>query len=202
MCRGEGLGQSVDGFADRGGGAVRFFADESERDRYRWSLKERPCPACLAVGFLICHGHLWGYVGDGPLRKIRGYRFFCNNRGRRGGCGRTYSIHLARVLPRRQTPAPLLSRFFSLMLSCLSRRRAWFDLGTGVRLSTFYRLWEALCRSAMEIRRRLTQLVAPPAPDLYTDDLHWTIAHLERAFDGQDCPVSAYQRHFQRPLLV
>jgi hypothetical protein len=106
------------------------------------------------------------------------------------------------VLPRRRTPAPLLSRFLSLVLSCQSRRRAWLELGTGVRLSTFYRLWKALRRSAMEIRGRLTQLVAPPAPDLFTDDLHWTIAHLERAFEGQDCPVSAYQRHFQRPLLV
>ena len=72
---------------------------------------------------------------------------------------------------------------------------------TPFRLSTFYRLWGALRRSAMEIRRRLSQRVAPPPSDAFTDDLHWTIYHLERAFPDQPCPISAYQHYFQRPFL-
>ena len=89
---------------------VRFFKDDAERDDYRLSLKQRRCPHCALAGFVICHGFLRGYGAAGAALAIRGFRFLCSNRRRRQGCGRTYSILLAYVLPRRYTPAPRVRR--------------------------------------------------------------------------------------------
>lgn len=180
--------------------AIRFFRDEAERDRYRWSLKERACPHCRAVGFVICHGCLRGY-GLGQARVVRGYRFFCSNRHRKRGCGRTYSILLAGVMPRRYAPASLLSRFLTLMLVCASLRQAWRELDVPISYPTFARLWRGFAGQALEVRRRLTQLLAPPTIDTFSDNARLTVVHLQEAFAGHVCPVSSYQYRFQQPLI-
>ena len=59
-------------------------------------LKVTPCPHCRAIGALIRHGYLRGY-DEGNLRHkaVRARRIFCSNRGRRPGCGRTFSVWIA-----------------------------------------------------------------------------------------------------------
>ena len=181
--------------------SARFFRDEAEREDFRLALKQRRCPHCAQTGFLICHGYLRGYCLEAALT-LRGYRFFCSNRWRKRGCGRTLSVLLAHVLPRRHTPAPRLFSFLVLMLSCASVRQAARRLEAGPSLATLGRLWRAFAGQAMEIRRRLTQLVAPPGGQALADNTRWTIAHLRRAIAGAGCPVCAYQRHFQLPLVA
>ena len=179
----------------------RFFRDEAEREVFRLTLKERQCPHCLQYGFLICHGCLRGYSLE-PALTLRGYRFFCSNRWRKQGCGRTFAVLLAHVLPRRHTPAPRLFSFLVLMLSCASVRQAWTRLEASPSLPTLRRLWRAFACGAMEIRRRLTQLAAPPGSEAMADNSRWTIAHLQCAFAGAACPVSSYQHRFQRPIVA
>ena len=180
---------------------ARFFKDEAEREGFRRTLKRRRCPHCAQTGFLICHGYLRGY-GLEAMPAVRGYRFFCSNRWRKRGCGRTFTVLLAHVLPRRHTPAPRLFSFLLLMLSCAGVRQAWTRMRAGPSLSTLYRLWRAVAGQTMEIRRRLTQLVPPPDGDAMADNTRWTIRHIQRAFAGLHCPVSSYQHRFQRPLVV
>ena len=103
-------------------------------------------------------------------------------------------------------------RFLLLMVSCASLRQAWRKLDAPLSLSTLRRLWRAFADQMFEIRRRLTQLIAPPwseapvseAPNVENTiaNARLTIAHLQRAFDGHDCPVSAYQFHFQQPIVA
>ena len=53
-------------------------------------------------------------------QRVRGQRVFCSNRGRRGGCGRTFALVLAEVLPRHTVTAPLLWRWLVSWLAGLS----------------------------------------------------------------------------------
>ena len=74
----------------------RFYASEVECEEFCDRLKLVVCPHCRRVGTLNRHGYLKGYPeGSGHLKEdkvIRGRRFFCNGRGRRPGCGRTFSL--------------------------------------------------------------------------------------------------------------
>ena len=55
---------------------------------------------------------------------MRGQRVFCSNRGRRGGCGGTFSIFLAEVLPRHTFTATLVWPWLLERLAGLSLKAA------------------------------------------------------------------------------
>lgn len=57
------------------------------------------CRHCGRVGTLIGHGFLRGYAEQSSTRIARAKRFFCSNRGRRRGCGRTDSSFIADFVP-------------------------------------------------------------------------------------------------------
>jgi len=65
-------------------------------------LKQHRCPACGAAQTLNCHSILCGNDPDSSQggQVQRGQRVWCCPRGKRGGCGRTFSIFLIDVLPR------------------------------------------------------------------------------------------------------
>ena len=64
----------------------------------RLSLNLRGCPFCRRCGTLNRHSFLYGNALDSPNgRELRGQRFLCCPRGRRGGCGRTFPVFLAGV---------------------------------------------------------------------------------------------------------
>ena len=88
--------------------SVSFVRDAQEAQQFRETVKQRRCPFCQLIGFLICHGYLRGFSPDCPEGSdsaedaLRGWRFYCSNRGRRQGCGHTFSVLLSRCLRRRQ----------------------------------------------------------------------------------------------------
>jgi hypothetical protein len=53
----------------------RFFKDIAAAMEYRRTIKQTACPHCGLIGFLICHGFLWGYGEEGSERVRRGCRF-------------------------------------------------------------------------------------------------------------------------------
>ena len=71
---------------------------------------------------------------------LRGQRVFCSNRGRRGGCGRTFSLFLAEVLPRHTFPASLLWQLLVRLLAGASLQAAAESLRLPFALETVYRL--------------------------------------------------------------
>ena len=85
---------------------LRFLSD-LDRLRMLFSLCAARCPHRLVAGFLILHSFLYGYrYPDSSARMLRGQRVFCSNRGRRKGCGRTFSVYLDTTIPRHYRHMP------------------------------------------------------------------------------------------------
>ncbi len=134
-------------------------------------------------------------------RRSGGIDFYCSNRGRRGGCGHTYSVLLAKVLPRRQLYAPRLWLFISYLLRGLSRREAWRAAGVPFSLRHAYRVWRRILERRHEIAEALCRLRAPP-PSEQREPILQLFEHLTGAFAPNDeDPITAFQLHFQRPFL-
>jgi hypothetical protein len=182
--------------------SVRYCNIPLSEDKQKAPLKLQPCPnpACRRIGCLIGHGYLRGY-GEDSERVIRGARVLCSVR-RRGpkGCGKTFSMVESTTLCRRQVRAPQLFEFFKGVLRGLSRRAAWQALGLIFSIRHAYRLWQTFLDHQLWIRERLCRLLAPPACAA-GDPARQTIKHLQAAFAGASCPVSAFQSHFQEGFL-
>lgn len=184
----------------RDGRQRRFVRDEAELEQWRLGAKLQRCPHCGQVGTLNAHGWLRGYAELGQQQVVRGRRFFCSNRHRRPGCGRTLSVLLSGVLAGFMVAAETLWRFVEAVLGGESRSRVWQRLG-GQSATSGHRLWRRLTEAQPHIRTRLLGLCpAPPCDD--HRPLAQLAAHLQRAaMPSNDCPLSAFQQRLQTVLL-
>jgi hypothetical protein len=130
-------------------------------------------------------------VGNDPLRasgqSFRGQRVFCSNRGRRGGCGRTFSLVLADVLPRHTLTASLVWRWLVEVLAGLSLKAAAEKLRLPFALETVYRLRRGLRRKLDGLRTRLAGRCGPPTV-AHADPLCQTLNPSPNGFSPE--PVS------------
>jgi hypothetical protein len=180
---------------------IRFFAQTQDREAYRRTLKTQPCPFCKVIGWLICHGYLYEYNDTGQ-EDIRGYRFLCNNRGARGGCGRTRSILLADRI--RHSPLRL-GRFWDLLRQRLAGKnpaQAARQIDPPLKPTTAYRCIKRLTRTQDHLRVLLMRLCSVPTGEGLADSLQHLIEHLRQAFPNHPCPPAAFQLHFQQSFLV
>lgn len=149
------------------------------------------------MGTLNRHSRL---LGNDPSqtaqRSLRGHRVYCSNRGRRKGCGRTYSIYLADVLPRHSVTATALWLLLLGILNGASLRAAAHRLPFA--LETLYGITRRFRRRVDRLRTALCELQQPPLSDS-TDPLVLTIAHLQSNF--ADNALQAFQNHFQTPIF-
>lgn len=79
--------------------------------------KTYACRHCGRVGTLVGHGFLRGYAENSSALLVRAQRFFCSNRGRRRGCGRTDSSFIAHFVPHFTITTLTLWRLFSRLSS-------------------------------------------------------------------------------------
>jgi hypothetical protein len=142
--------------------------------------------------------------GNDPLsaadQRLRGQRVFCSNRGGRGGCGRTFSIMLAEILPRHTVSASLLWQLLIRLLAGASLKAAAEKLRLPFALETVYRLRRELRRKLDLLRARLCCQQPPPA-SAQTDPLLQSVEHLQSVFPGGECAPAAFQLRFQHPFL-
>lgn len=166
-----------------------------------FSLKRQRCPRCERVETLNRHSFL---LGNDPERTdgqtVRGQRVFCSNRGQRGGCGKTFSLVLAEVLPRHTLTASLVWRWLQELLAGLSLQAASEKLRLPFVLETFHRLRRRLLRGLDQLRTRLCRELSPPASS-QSQPLLQTVEHLRAAFPASACPVAVFQLRFQHPFL-
>jgi hypothetical protein len=125
---------------------------------------------------------------------------FCSNRGRRGGCGKTFSLVLAEVLPRHTVTAPLVWRWLLELLAGLSVKAAAETLRLPFALETIYRLRRRLQRVSDPVRTRLCLEQSPPL-SRQVQPLLQTVEHLRAVFPASACPPADFQLHFQHPFL-
>ena len=99
-----------------------FVGDEPALVDVLLGLKLTCCPHCRRTAALIGHGLLRGYSEQDSKEVVRGRRVFCSNRGRRPGCGRTFSVLLSTVLYGFVVRTFTLFRFANSVLKGLTRR--------------------------------------------------------------------------------
>ena len=179
----------------------RYLNDQAAMEQYRQSLKCVCCPHCGAREQLISHGFLRGYAESGSERVIRGRRFFCSNRHRRHGCGRTFSILLAQFLRRCIISAKSVDRFLAGVRQGQNLQTAWEHTHCRLSLETAYRLWNRIRRRQSRLRTLLCRKQSPPTSDA-GDPFCQVLEHLHQAFARSPSPVAAFQVHFQQPFLV
>jgi hypothetical protein len=179
------------------GRPYKYVPDEDALDGFKSSVKLLPCPHCRRVGALVGHGFLRGYADTGGDQVVRGRRFFCSNRFRRPGCGRTFAVLLAGVLARFVVRLPTLFSFAHAVLAGASRRAAWkATVARAMSLQTAYRLWRRLCKTQVSLRARLCR-VCPPPDSTAAEPMAQLLQHMQRAFPQAACPLSAFQTHFE-----
>jgi hypothetical protein len=177
-----------------------FVQDREGLWAFRQVAKLRACPHCGCVGALNAHGPVHGYAEGGSERVLRGHRFFCSNRHRRPGCGRTFMVRLSQVLQKRVVRTGTLWRFVLAVVAGVSRKAAWESTGAHVlTLRSGYRLWHRFTRAGPAIRTRLLSL-CPPPPCRSRLPLSQLSEHLRHALPSSDA-LAAFQRHFQLHLL-
>lgn len=181
--------------------APRFARDLQELQRVLDVVKRVVCPHCGAVEALVGHGYLHGYAERGSETVVRGRRFLCSNRFRRPGCGRTFSVLLAHLLSRCIVGTELLLGFLRQLQGGRAVSAAWNAVATGAfRVQTGYRYLVKLhCRQA-SLRTRLLQRCPPPVCTSRLPLLQLA-AHFERAFEGTENPLGAFQLTPQTPLM-
>lgn len=178
-----------------------FFRDQAHRDLTHAIVKIQPCPCCGQADCLILNGTLAGNNphGQGNEKIIRGQRILCSNRGRRTGCGRSFSIYLAHILPGFSVDTILVAAFFK---SCLLRPGAHAAWQAGSRLfslSSAYRFWKKLDTGQTHLRHRLCRQVSPP-DCTHPEPRQQLVQHLFAAFAPEEDPIAAYQSGFQVPF--
>jgi hypothetical protein len=169
----------------------RFVNDEPALAAVLDGIKVVACPHCRQTGALIGHGHLRGYSECGSERVVRGRRVFCSNRGRRTGCGRTFSVTLATMLCGFLVRTLTLWNFARAVVGGLSRRAAWLlAAGSALSLTSGYRLWTRLRTAQSALRARLCR-VLPAPPSTAREPLAQLFAHLGIVLRASDAPVTS-----------
>ncbi len=178
----------------------KYCNTHKELQQYRDSLKLSQCPACGRVGFLICHGFLKGYSTVGQDRIVRGRRFFCSNRFRKGGCGKTFSVFLADMLLGFIVTTGILWNFLLGIEADRSPKAAWESAAGNFSIESGYRLLRRLRESQSHLRTFLLKERPPPECDS-DNSLVQLIAHFKTVFPLDACPFTQFQIHFQEALL-
>ena len=164
-------------------------------------LKAMLCPFCDCAKSLNRHSFLYGNDPNNTQGEIdRGQRVLCSPRGRRGGCGRTFSIFLAGVMPRHGVTAAMLWTLLALLLSGLSLKAAAQSLHSLFCLETFYRLRQRLRGRLDVVRPVLCRDQKPPA-SAQADPLLQTVEHFQTVFPDAPCPIRDFQLRFREPLM-
>jgi hypothetical protein len=181
--------------------ALSLCARQRRVEHTAFSLKQQRCPRCGKFETLNRHSIL---RGNDPAQAsgqcARGQRVFCSNRGRRGGCGKTFSLVLVDVLPRHTLTASLVWRWLVELLAGLSVKAAVEKLRLPFALETICRLRRRLLCGLDQVRTRLCRELPPPVSQ-QSQPLLQTVEHLRAVFPDSVCPAADFQLHFQHPFL-
>jgi hypothetical protein len=131
---------------------------------------------------------------------VRGQRVFCSDRGRRGGCGKTFPLFLAGILPRHTFNATLLWALLLKLLGGATIKAAAEILTLPFSLEAVYGLVRR-CRRRQGVVRSCLARERPAPASGQTDPLLQTLEHLQQTFAPDGGALAAYQRHFQSAWL-
>jgi len=167
----------------------RYVPDEAALARLGDQAKRWACPHCRRQGTLNAHGALRGVAEAAPGKDARrGRRFFCSDRGRRPGCGRTCSVLLAQMLRGASVRTGSLWRLCRARLAGLGSLAAWEQARTGFSLESAHRWWRRWRQAGPALRTHLWRGREPPD----------SLAEALTALYGEADPLAGFQVRTQR----
>jgi hypothetical protein len=182
----------------------RYFSNQQQVESFGQRLPCVRCPHCGRAGHLAGHGRLTGNdpqaAGRPPI--IRGQRYYCSNRHRHLGCGRTFSILYGFCIAGYSVATWVIWGWLWAWQASgwsVSLKSAWEQTATIFSLSTAYRLWNQARLIQSAWRTALSQL-CPPPPCVQSDPWVQLLAHWRAAFAGHPDPLAAYQTTLQRSI--
>jgi hypothetical protein len=131
---------------------------------------------------------------------VRGQRVFCSDRGQRSGCGKTFPLFLAAILPRHTFNATLLWALLLKLLRGATIKAAAEILTLPFSLEAVYGLVRR-CRHRLDAVRSFLYREHPAPVSGQPDPFLQTLEHLQQTFAQDSCALAAYQRHFQSAWL-
>lgn len=153
------------------------------------------CPRCGKTGYLRRHGWLYGNDTQGCSRVKRGMRVYCSKRFRLKGCGRTFSIILAKYIPRHSVQSKPLWCFLQKCMSVGSVLHGRVGTVSDFSEQSAYRWWCKFRLKQSELRTVLAQMRSPPAaPGGAYGQL---LKHIEMCL-GKESPIAVFQETLQR----
>jgi hypothetical protein len=127
----------------------------------------------------------------------RGRRFFCSNRNKRSGCGKTFSLLKSNIIKNFIITANSIWKYLKNLAVNMSKKEAFNRTEVIHSDSAVYRLFSKFKLKQSNIRSLLSRISKPPGLNNTTDPIIQTIMHLKKTFNGYDCPVTAFQYRFQ-----
>jgi hypothetical protein len=147
------------------------------------------------------HSKLYGNdPANAGAQAQRGQRVFCSDRGQRGGCGRTFAIFLAEVLPGHTVRAAHLWSVCRQLSPGGSIKAAVEAARPALALETIYHLLARVRRRLDVLRSCLCRRAPAPRSD-QREPLLQTLEHLRSVAKEGVCPVSEFQVFFQQPFM-
>lgn len=170
-----------------------FYRNDQEGNAIAEQLKQKSCPHCKKFRTLNRHGSLYGYDNSNQPRKtVRAQRFFCSNRNKKRGCGRTFSVWLVDKIRRLSLTTAALWAF--LQCAVADGIGAAIAAADGQRSErTWWRVWKRFDRGQSKIRTALADRCPPPELPAERRPTAHVLAHLQTAFPDTD-PIAAFQQ--------
>lgn len=154
-----------------------------------------------------CHGFLVDLTNQ-----LRAYRFFCSNRNGNKGCGKTRSVYLEQVIPKRAVDTTELFFLFlqiaatGFVLAGWNKAKQLAGSDFQLSLASAYR-WHRLFHSKLpEYRSKLYLQVRPPPDNEVAASPNPELVATIKMFDeakikGCVSPFSSFQLYHQRPIF-
>ena len=177
-----------------------FYDTEEELAEIISQRKLIPCPHCRQVGMLNLHGFIYGQT-SGDKKIVRGRRIYCNKRGRRRGCGKTFALLASTTLKRFTIGTAHLLAFLKCLGSHCSRIAAFRKSCVPLEESAVYYLLRLIKRSRHRVHGFLLRICSPPVLPEVTDPSVQTLAHLCKTFPNAPNPIATFQHKFQACFL-
>lgn len=175
---------------------MKYVKDIDELIKLKKLIRSEKCRLCNSIGYLVCHGYLYGTALKGCGRVVRGYRFMCSCRNKLKGCGRTFSVLLSQFIYRHTVTSGIMWGLIKVLSSGISKKQAWKKCAEAFSITTVYRLWNKFRLSQSRIRSLLSGKCDAPLKSRIEADEH-TIHHLLLAFKDSICPVACFNEYFQ-----
>lgn len=169
----------------------RYAPSEIELAQVSAQARQWACPHCGRHDTLNGHGFLRGHVANAPGQQaVRGRRFFCSDRGRRPGCGKTFGVFLAQVIVQASVRTASWWRFIAARLSGASGLAAWETARSGFSLEAARAWWRRWRQHESAVRTALWRGREPPPGKGLREAL-------AQAY-GEADPIAVFQAREQR----